>query len=134
MSETQKRPIGITIIAIFSIILGLVGILGGALGGFYPELEVSGVSFLSLIIGFISLPYLGIFFSITVIVGYGLLKGKRWAWTLAIGTNLLSVILSIVVFVSGDSDASSVIVGIIITALIVGYLMKPSTKAFCSNR
>ena len=120
------------------------------MGVFSSELEVLAVSFLSvsflfsilftgilylsLIIGFISLPYLGIFFSITVIVGYGLLKGKRWAWTLAIGTNLLSVILSIVVFVSGDSDASSVIVGIIITALIVGYLMKPSTKVFCSNR
>ena len=122
MSETQKRPIGITVIAILSIILGLVGILGGALGVFSSELEVLAVSFLSLIIGFISLP-----------VGYGLLKGKRWAWTLAIGTNLLSVILSIAVFASGDSDASSVIIGILITALIVGYLMKPNIKAFCSK-
>ena len=121
--ESTTRPIGITVIAILSIVLGLVGILGGALGVLSSELEVLAVSFLSLIIGIISLP-----------VGYGLLKGKRWAWTLAIGINLLSVIISIGVFVSGDSDASSVIVGIVITALIVGYLMKPSTKAFCSNK
>ena len=122
MSETQKRPIGITIIAILSIILGLVGILGGVLGILSLESEELAASLLALIIGFISLP-----------VGYGLLKGKRWAWTLAIGTNLLSVILSIAVFASGDSDASSVIIGILITALIVGYLMKPNIKAFCSK-
>ena len=123
MSETQTRPLGLTIIAILSIFLGLIGVLGGALGVVSSETGELAVSFLSLIIGLISLP-----------VGYGLLKGKRWAWTLAIGINLLSVILSIVVFVSGDSDASSVLVGILITALIVGYLMKPSIKEFCSNR
>ena len=123
MSETQTRPLGLTIIAILSIFLGLIGVLGGALGVVSSDTGELAVSFQSLIIGLISLP-----------VGYGLLKGKRWAWTLAIGIILLSVILSIVVFVSGDSDASSVLVGILITALIVGYLMKPSIKEFCSNR
>jgi uncharacterized membrane protein (DUF2068 family) len=127
MSETQKRPLGLTIIAIFTLIGGIFSLLGGfvsfGVSTLSPELE--GLAFLGIIatiIGIITLP-----------AGYGLLKGKKWGWNLAIVANIISVPLNLAGVAGGTSDAGSAILGIAFSIVIILYLMKPSTKAFCSK-
>tara|TARA_B100000315_G_C14429733_1_gene519561 strand:+ start:355 stop:819 length:465 start_codon:yes stop_codon:yes gene_type:complete len=123
MSETQKRPIGVTIIAILSMILGLLSILSGIDTVSNLEGEIVLVGILYLIIGLMALPS-----------GYGLLKGKRWAWNLSIGVAIVNIMRNIVELVLETLDSTTVIMTIIICVLIIAYLMKPSTKAFCSNK
>jgi len=127
MSEIQKRPLGLTIIAILTIIAGLLALFGGfiSLGVSTISSELEGLAFLGIIatiIGIITLP-----------AGYGLLKGKKWGWILAIVANIISIPLNLAGVAGGTSDPGSVIFGIAISALIIAYLMKPSTKAFCSK-
>ena len=127
MSEIQKRPLGLTIIAILTIIAGLLALFGGfiSLGVSTISSELEGLAFLGIIatiIGIITLP-----------AGYGLLKGKKWGWILAIVANIISILLNLAGVAGGTSDPGSVIFGIAISALIIAYLMKPSTKAFCSK-
>ncbi len=123
MSETQKRPIGVTIIAILSMILGLLSILSGIDTVSNLEGEIVLVGILYLIIGLMALPS-----------GYGLLKGKRWAWNLSIGVAIVNIMRNIVELVLETLDSTTVIMTIIICVLIIAYLMKTSTKAFCSNK
>ena len=138
MSETQKRPLGVTILAILSILLGLLAIVSGfgGIGVFSElfwtfmdwriissELEVLALlGVLSIIVGILSLP-----------AGYGLLKGKKWAWTLAIVLGILGVIRNLVELALENVDVGTVIISIVIIVLVIAYLMKPSTKAFCSK-
>ena len=127
MNETQKRPLGVTILAILMILMGLLTIVGGIIGlgvsTISSELEVLALfGIMAIIIGILLLP-----------AGYGLLKGKKWAWTLSIVLNIIGVILNLTGLAGGESDAGTVIFSIAITALIIAYLMKPSTKAFCSK-
>ena len=138
MSETQKRPLGVTILAILSILLGLLAIVSGFgdIGVFSElfwtfmdwriissELEVLALlGVLSIIVGILSLP-----------AGYGLLKGKKWAWTLAIVLGILCVIRNLVELALENVDAGAAIISIVIIVLVIAYLMKSSTKAFCSK-
>ena len=122
MSETQKRPIGVTIFAILSMIIGLLSILSGIDTISNLESEIGLIGILILIIGFMALPS-----------GYGLLKGKRWAWTLSIGVAIVNIMRNIVELVLETLDTTTAIITIIIWVLIIAYLMKPSTKAFCSK-
>ena len=127
MSETQKRPLGLTIIAILTLIAGVLALFGGiiGLGVSTVSSELEGLAFLGIIatiIGIITLP-----------AGYGLLKGKKWGWTLAIVLNIISVPLALAGVAGGTSDVGSAIFGIAFSVLIIAYLMKPSNKAFCSK-
>ena len=127
MSETQKRPLGLTIIAILTLIGGIFSLLGGfisfGVSTLSPELE--GLAFLGIIATIIGI--------ITLQAGYGLLKGKKWGWNLAIVANIISVPLNLAGVAGGTSDAGSAILGIVFSVGIILYLMKPSTKAFCSK-
>ena len=127
MNETQKRPLGLTIIAILTLIAGVLALFGGiiGLGVSTVSSELEGLAFLGIIatiIGIITLP-----------AGYGLLKGKKWGWTLAIVSNIISIPLNLAGVAGGTSDAGSAIVGIAFCVVIILYLMKPSTKVFCSK-
>ncbi len=127
MNETQKRPLGLTIIAILTIIFGLLALFGGfiSLGVSTISSELEGLAFLGIIIIIMAI--------IMLPAGYGLLKGKKWGWTLAIISNIITIPLNLIGVAIGTSDAGNVIVGIVISALIIVYLMKPSSKAFCSK-
>ena len=127
MSETQKRPLGLTIIAILTIIAGLLALFGGfiSLGVSTLSSELEGLAFLGIIVIIIGI--------ITLPAGYGLLKGKKWAWTLAIVLCILGVIRNLVELALENVDAGAAIISIVIIALVIAYLMKSSTKAFCSK-
>jgi lysylphosphatidylglycerol synthetase-like protein (DUF2156 family) len=108
----NNRPLGVTIIAILAILGGIGSLVGGiALVAIIPILGAA------LII--IGLAYFG--------VAYGLWKGLKWAW-------IITLIVTIIAFISG---LGSIIVGnvgavipVIINGIIIYYLFQPNVKAY----
>ena len=136
--EIKKRPTGVTIIAILIIIGGilllLAGIGGVAVGSLFIS-QIIGLGFV--IIGAIILA-VGIGY---LVVSYGLLKGKRWAWTITvvllfigIAINIASIIfesfainMDISTFLTANSGN---IAGIIISVIILYYMYRPHVKSY----
>jgi uncharacterized membrane protein (DUF2068 family) len=151
MQATPKsRPTGVTIIAILNVIGGIIMLFFGlafvALGTIIPfvpqselqqqqqnltagDIDLSQVP-PSLISGAIVavggvLVAIGIF---SFVVAYGLLKGKRWAWTLTI---ILSIIIIVVAAISIATTGNIFsIISIVISGIVLYYLYRPHVKAY----
>lgn len=136
--EIKKRPTGVTIIAILIIIGGilllLAGIGGVAVGSLFIS-QIIGLGFV--IIGAIILA-VGIGY---LVVSYGLLKGKRWAWTITVVLLFIGTVINVVSIIFGsfaiNMDISSFltvnsgnIAGIIISVIILYYLYRPHVKSY----
>ena len=79
-----------------------------------------------------------------LIVSYGLLKGKRWAWTVTVILTIIAIVIQIISVVSTSmlnasfpSDMNAIISGIIshiiglaINGIILYYLYRPNVKAY----
>jgi uncharacterized membrane protein len=159
--KSQHRPTGVTIIAILTIIGGILLLISGisliALGSLisvtpsgttttttnansHPIAQVFGI--ISAAIGS-ALLVIGIGY---IVMFYGLLKGKRWAWTITIILLIIGIAIQIIsttagsVFnasISSSSSANSVIsgiaggiIGIAINVVVIYYLYRPNVKAF----
>jgi hypothetical protein len=167
----MNRPTGVTIIAILTIIGGILLCFGGisllALGAFFATVPINTIiseqqqqqqlqpeiqnqaelealtQFLAgigIVIGAIILA-VGIGY---LVVSYGLLKGKGWAWTvtiiltiIAIAIQIISIILSSMFNASFSSDMNALvpeiishIIGLAINGVILYYLYRPNVKAF----
>jgi signal transduction histidine kinase len=137
--EIKKRPIGVTIIAILIIIGGILLLLAGigviAVGSLFIS-QIIGLGFV--IIGAIILA-VGIGY---IVVSYGLLKGKRWSWTITMVLLFIGIainVVSIIIFgyFTFDTYTSSFltsnsgsIAGIIISVIILYYLYRPHVKSY----
>lgn len=64
---------------------------------------------------------------VSFVVAYGLLKGRRWAWTLTVVLSAISIVLNVISIVSGNFGG---IVSIIISGIIIYYLYRPRVKAY----
>ena len=183
MDRQIKRPIGVTIIAILTIIGGVILAFGGisllVFGAFFtsapidvfiseqmqqqqqqqlqlqqpeqqPQQELQNAAELQelarflggvgIVIGAIVLA-VGIGY---LVVSYGLLKGKGWAWIITVILTIIAIAVQIVSGVTASMfDASFVddtnsfvtgiiaqIVGIAINGVILYYLYRPNVKAF----
>lgn len=184
MDRQIKRPIGVTIIAILTIIGGVILVFGGisllVFGAFFtsvpidvfiseqmqqqqqqqqlqlqqpeqqPQQELQNAAELQelarflggvgIVIGAIVLA-VGIGY---LVVSYGLLKGKGWAWIITVILTIIAIAVQIVSGVTASMfDASFVddtnsfvtgiiaqIVGIAINGVILYYLYRPNVKAF----
>jgi hypothetical protein len=154
MQNKQRRPIGVTIIAILTIISGILLLLSGValvtLGAFI-SVPVNTTSASSNIgaqfIGVISAAVGGVLLAIGIgyiVMFYGLLKGKGWAWTITIILLIIGIAIQIVstsvgsVFTASSlHNASNVssgiigsIIGIAINIVILYYLYRPHVKAY----
>jgi hypothetical protein len=79
-----------------------------------------------------------------LVVSYGLLKGKGWAWTVTIILTIIAIVIQIISVVSTSmlnasfaSDINALISGIIshivglaINGVILYYLYRPHVKAY----
>ena len=77
-----------------------------------------------------------------LVVSYGLLKGKGWAWTITVVLSIIAIIIQIIsaittanALLSYDINASwggiiSHIIGIAINGVIIYYLFRSHVKAF----
>jgi hypothetical protein len=152
LTTNTKRPIGVTIIAILIIIGGIVLLIGGltfvGLGAFLSMgstemvqtgtnstdvAEIAALGMLPIIMGIIML-ILGIAY---LVVSYGLLKGKGWAWAITVIVTIIGLIMQIISAIVIGSLTSSIvtglashIIGIIISGIIIFYMFRPHVKAF----
>jgi hypothetical protein len=126
----RRRPRGIIIIAILMIISGIISIIIGlstlafglALSGI-TELELPGFAPILIGVGAFTLA-LGI---ATIVISWGLLKAKGWAWLLTVIIAIISIIGSIAAIASGSIWH---IILLVIYGAIVYYMFTPDVKAY----
>jgi hypothetical protein len=118
VTRKVNRPKGIIFIAILSLVSGLLSIFTG--------------DAISLILGIVS-----------IIMSYGLLKGKGWAWSITIVVSVFNIVASLAFWLITNSNVpitnngNAVIIESIILAYKIGiniillyYLYRPHVKIF----
>jgi hypothetical protein len=152
MQNKQHRPTGVTIIAILTIISGILLLLSGialvTLGPFFSGNSTSISQAVSQFFGIISTVVGGVLLAIGIgyiVMSYGLLKGKGWAWTITIILIIIGIVIQIVstsvITASSLENTKNVIsgivgsitfplIGIAINIVILYYLYRPHVKAY----
>jgi hypothetical protein len=65
---------------------------------------------------------------VSFVVAYGLLKGKGWAWTVAIILSIISIVWNAITLVTAANFGG--IISIVISGIILYYLFRPHVKAY----
>ena len=93
-----KRPIGVTILAVLTIIFGLLGLLAGILlvivgaaGATVLPAQYQAIAVILLALGAL----LAIFSLLGIIAGVGLFRLRAWAWWLTIIVGILNIVFNI---------------------------------------
>jgi hypothetical protein len=120
MQTGRKRPLGVTIVAILMIINGIILIAGG-IGGVSVG-AVMGIPLIGAASGV--LVALGI---AALIVAWGLIKGKGWAWIVTVILSIISIIMSIIAIAGGNFGA---VINLVISGVILYYMYRPEVKAY----
>jgi hypothetical protein len=151
--QKQHRPTGVTIIAILTIIGGILLLLSGvasltigALISVNPGDTTSTSRAAAQFFGILAAGVGGVLLVIGIgylVMFYGLLKGKGWAWTITIILLIIGIAIQIVstsvgtVFTASLHTSSNVsssiigaIIGIGINVVILYYLYRPHVKAY----
>jgi hypothetical protein len=119
----KKKPLGIVIITILTIISGLI-LLTMSFFSFIISLPIGPVALMGP--GFLLI--LGI---ASIIFSIGLYRGNGWSWTLLLvlsGFGAAGYLLNIV---NGQRIS---IIGLIINLIIIYYLYRPNVRRFFSKR
>jgi drug/metabolite transporter (DMT)-like permease len=138
LETKRQRPTGVTIVAILIIIGGILFLLAGigtvTLGAlFFQEIIAVVFAIIGAILLAVGIGYL--------VVSYGLLKGREWAWTITIillfigiGIDIVSIVygsfvinMDIVTFLTSNSGS---FVSLAISVLILYYLYRPHVKSY----
>lgn len=128
---TQHRPTGITVIAVLMIIGGLILLFTGLTPLFIgPLISIDSdysTSTLGLLItvGGLTLVGLGI---ASLVVSWGLLKGKGWARIITLIISIIAIIFAIISLI-GSQDLIHV-VSVIIYGVIIYYMFTDKVKLF----
>jgi len=183
LAEQIKRPIGVTIIAILTIISGIILTFGGisllAFGAFFTSVPIdvfiseqmqqqqqqqlqlqqqqqqdqqelqsaAELQALAQFLGGVGVAIGAIVLAVGIgylIVSYGLLKGKGWAWIVTVILTIIAIAVQIVSGITASmfnasfiDDTNSFVTGIIaqivgiaINGVILYYLYRPNVKAF----
>ena len=142
-SATKSRPRGATIAATVNIIVGIAGLFFGI--GFiaqdallHPIIEPAfDLPQRNLSAEQASIPGFGIALgaafvplaTVSFIVAYGLLKGRRWAWTATLILSIISMVWYAFTVVIIPSNGGRTL-GVIIGAVTIYYLYRPHVKAY----
>ena len=126
---TQHRPTGITIISVLMIIGGLIllftGITPLLIGPLISTDSNYQTSGFFITIGGLTLVVLGI---ASLIVSWGLLKGKRWARTITLIISIIAIIFAIISLASNGDLIH--IISVIIYGIIIYYMFTNKVKLF----
>ena len=126
---TKHRLTGITIISVLMIIGGLILLFTGITPLFIGPLISTDSNYQTsgffITIGGLTLVVLGI---ASLIVSWGLLKGKRWARTITLIISFISIIIAIISLVSSRDLIH--IISVIIYSIIIYYMFTNKVKLF----
>jgi hypothetical protein len=121
------RPMGVTILAVLAAIVGVLSLLGALalLGGGALIAGAGGGMFAGAfgLFGIITLVLAVLYFAFA----YGAWTLKPWAWTLGIVSQVVSIVLSILSILGGQSVTSQLI-GLVISLVILYYLDTPDVR------
>jgi len=128
----QKRPRGVIAIAFLNMIAS-VGMFftGSVLVTLQPQLSdasktviggIPSVGMANVLIGF-GITYL--------ILAFGLLKGKTWAWGITIALMLIGIPISVISIIGANIEA---IISLIINPVVLYYLFKPQVKTYFGRK
>jgi hypothetical protein len=137
MTQTQQRPLGITILAVISIILAGLSILWSLLvlgfggltsltGALFSAEQMASFGGSAVLSG-----SLGIVVAILhIVVAIGLLRLKQWAWLLAVIAYAVTVILGIAgIFGGGFLTVCCGALGLILPIGVLIYLLSGNVRA-----
>jgi hypothetical protein len=128
---TQHRPTGITIISVLMIIGGLILLFTGITPLFIGSLisidSDSSTSELGLLITIGGLVLVGLGIA-SIIVSWGLLKGKGWARTITLIISIIAIIFAIISLASSRDLIH--IIPVIIYGIIIYYMFTDKVKLF----
>ena len=143
-----KRPLGVTVRGVFYIIEGIIAIFCGVLlsiasqyivtylDRFSQRQEVSML--LQILDGSLShvfIIWLTVAGSAGIVIGIGVLKGKRWAWKITIIQTILSIATGLVYFsYTNTSEPTTKLIEtsfeLIIDIVIICYFFQPHVRAY----
>ena len=130
-STNPPRPTGVTIIAILAIVIGIIGLLGGALligaSAIFASTPLFGLGGILAGLTMIIAGVVLFFGFIWLLVGWGFLNGRGWAWTVGLIFSFLSIIFDIFAVTTGQWSAA---VGLLLWILMVYYLFTGPVKSF----
>lgn len=100
----------------------MVGLGPLAVAAFVPDMSalLLGVGGVLVAIGIVYL-----------VVSWGLLKGKGWAWSVTVIVSYIQIVTSIIAIASGNFFAVG---NLLIAIAIVYFLYRPQSKAFFGKR
>ena len=119
----MKRPFGITVIAILTMISGLFGLC-------WPTVAFTGGAFLGPFLGTVSV-FAGIFLLIgpvlQLIFASGALKLRPWAWYMGLIASGITVV-GVVINIFDGGSIWSAIWGSIVPIIVFIYLLTPNVR------
>ncbi len=119
--------------AVLEILEGLIGVLAGlglmAFGALASSM-IGGLSLLGdivgALVGVVGAIFL-VFGLISFLLAYGLLKGRRWAWTVSLVFAILGLIFGILQMLGSPGSG---VLQVVISGIIIYYLYRPNVKSF----
>lgn len=117
MQPIRPRPQGITILGILAILIGLLGVVGGAVLLTSPDAIVVGLSAFAVVVGILYL-----------VTGIGFLRGAPWGWIMGLVVSVLALARNVIEAVQGG--VAFAIPGIVVALIILYYLTRPKVKEF----
>ena len=122
-----KRPLGITILSIWTVIAGILNLTGCA--GFVRISAFFDFGYPIIVISWIVDIIISTVFFITA---YGLLKAFQWSWVSIIIITLLAIIVQIatIFILFYCFNILKGVIYILILGVILFYLSKPNIKAY----
>lgn len=132
LPETKTRPLGVTILAVLDgigggllLFAGLVFlVLGAAAERFLgpdtdPQLFQAIGGALGVVLLLLGLAYAGL--------GWGLWKGRGWAWIVTIAFQAIGIVYNLVTI---RASAGAGVFGLILNGVIIWYFLRPHVKHY----
>ncbi|MFH0848946.1 MAG: hypothetical protein V1857_05545 [archaeon] len=129
----MSRPLGVTVVAVLELISGIAVFITGLLFILFAAFVSSILPALFGLVAYVGaiLTLLGI---ASMILGFGLLKGKSWARTFALALSILGLVTSGVTLVLsaglGALGLAANLPALLVNVLIIYYLTRPHVEAY----
>jgi uncharacterized membrane protein (DUF2068 family) len=67
----------------------------------------------------------------SLVVAYGLFKGKRWSWFVAVVLSIIGVVVNVISLITANMGAiTGALVGIAINAIVLYYLSRRNVRQY----